>query len=204
MKIIYYFTFFCLLLFTGCGPKYIIKSEYTPPPETKNSKLCLDNCQNKQIKCQENCQNNFQNCMLNAHDLAKKSEGQRIQNYQYQMQQYNIRYQEFSYRNMNYDREIQHLNSLSHMKDRECKKYGDKRSCMELSNIQKDLKHLKHKKPYPPVQPGYPDFNSLLLDQQEKCSILKDCGCENNYNQCFSSCGGKINFHQICVENCDK
>ena len=48
-----------------------------------------------------------------------------------------------------------------------------------------------------PVIKSLSDF-----DESHKCN--RDCGCEGNFNSCYTICGGQIEEKQVCTAFCDQ
>ena len=69
-----------LLLFTGCGPRYVIKNQYIPPIAGV-SKGCLDNCASIRNACQDQCQRRYQYCLDDAYGKAKAVEQDELRAY---------------------------------------------------------------------------------------------------------------------------
>ncbi len=60
---------------------------------------------------------------------------------------------------------------------------------------------MYHSKPHEPYRPIKPTLDAEIKEFQKNCS--RECGCTKSYDSCFVSCGGKLNYEKICVENCD-
>jgi len=202
MKNVLMFCIVCLL-FSGCGPRFIVKNEYVPPIETENSKKCLNTCNITSDFCQQKCQNNYKDCSDKAFNTAKNIEKQEVIKYNNEVRHYQDEYYRYERENRMFEDDYYRMNEELNRDNYECRKHNDRFSCDRANETKNRVEHLRHKKPYPPIQPEQPNFNVILSDQQRVCESSKECGCQNTYDQCFSSCGGKINFQRICVDNCN-
>lgn len=65
---------------------------------------------------------------------------------------------------------------------------------------------------------AYPEYFAYVAEQQRQnltvwrqiddfadlSSCKKDCGCDDDYRQCYTLCGGQVTSERICVANCGK
>jgi hypothetical protein len=70
-------------------------------------------------------------------------------------------------------------------------------SCRELNRVESDLNPSNFSEPKRPLKPT---IYELIDKFKRKCTM--NCGCSNEYDRCFESCGGKIEHEKICVEYC--
>ncbi len=196
----WFFAIFCLFVFTGCGPKYIVKNSYIPP-SSQSGKQCVNKCEEHLRDCRTNCEINYNNCISSAFDRAKKIARISEQNYRKRYNKYLRKLDEYNYRMVDWQNEYdQNSRDLQYFRDR-CIKDKDKYACDRENDLRYVVKTLLRNKPHKPKHPKKLSFNDILLQQQNMCQ--KDCGCQSDYNVCFTSCGGEIISKRICVENCD-
>ena len=193
-KLIFLLTF--LMLSCG-GPKYIVKYEYIPP---ENNEGCLKKCNEVFNDCRLNCEQKKQVCFNKVHVEAQKvyekelsdyekalaSYRQEKRNYLNEIARWNDRYNSF-YRDYNYFKDI-------------CRKNKDNYACTRAEEIKEILLSLHREKPEKPEKPKKPDFHQILKELETTCRM--NCSCQEVFDNCFTSCGGKLIPHRICIENC--
>lgn len=189
-----------LLLFTGCGPRYIIKNQYIPPVGGI-SKGCLDNCSSIRNSCQVQCQRQHQYCLDDAYGRAKAVEQDELRAYDMAYSRYLMDFSHFKNDFHNWERDY---NDYSRDYDHyryQCEREKDRYACEKRDEIANRLKHLKKDKPREPWVPVKPSFEQILVTQQSACNT--SCGCDESYDGCFVGCGGQVIPQKICVENCN-
>lgn len=188
------------LLFSGCGPRYVIKNQYIPPVQV-NSQKCLDNCALSRQACQSQCQQRYQYCLDDAYGKAKAVEVDEMRAYDMAYARYMMDVSHFQMRMREWDRDYHdYSRDLSHFQSR-CEREKDPYSCKKRDELRNYLNRMKHDRPREPWVPTRPTFEQILVNQQSFCST--NCGCEQTYDNCFVGCGGTVIPHKICVENCD-
>ncbi|MBV5279411.1 MAG: hypothetical protein J0647_10385 [Campylobacteraceae bacterium] len=189
-----------LLLFTGCGPRYVIKNQYIPP-QAGVAKGCLDNCSAIRSSCQDQCQRRYQYCLDDAYGKAKAVEQDELRAYDMAYNRYLMDFSQFQHRARNWDRDyFDYSRDFNHFQ-LQCERQKDAYSCQKRDEVRNHMNRMKRDKPREPWVPSKPSFEQILVTQQSFCST--NCGCEQTYDNCFVGCGGQVIPHKICVENCD-
>jgi len=189
-----------LLLFTGCGPRYVIKNQYIPPIAGV-SKGCLDNCSSIRNSCQDQCQRRYQYCLDDAYGKAKAVEQDEIRAYDMAYSRYMMDFSRFQSSMHMWERDYYDYSRDFNHFQLQCERQKDNYSCHKRDELANHLKYMKRDKPREPWMPAKPSFEQILVNQQSFCST--NCGCEQSYDNCFVGCGGQVIPHKICVENCD-
>jgi len=188
------------LLFSGCGPRYVIKNQYIPPTQT-NSQKCLNQCAQARGACQAQCQQRYQYCLDDAYGKAKAVEQEELRAYDMAYMRYQMDFTQFRHRLHTWERDYHDYGrDLSHFQSR-CEREKDAYSCKRRDELRNHLNRMKRDRPREPWVPVRPSFEDILVNQQSFCTT--NCGCEQTYDNCFVGCGGTVIPHKICVENCD-
>lgn len=202
----YFASMILLLLFTACSPKYMVKTHYTHPTGP-NAKSCLENCETKRSTCQTQCNKQYDQCLINAEINAKDHFGlvmdeydRELEDYYYQMDQYTLQLRQWESKEHRLQLRQDRYNQRC-SKDQKNKKGEEPFSCKQAKEIKNQLRSMFHDKPYEPSQPFKPTLDNEIRKFQDNCS--RECQCTDSYDSCFVSCGGKLSYEKICVENCD-
>ena len=81
-----------------------------------------------------------------------------------------------------------------------CKKDRDYYACQRKEDLEEALETLSQTRPQPPGKPVKPSLESIVRELSSTCP--SDCGCKEEYDACFTSCGGRIVPEKYCVKNC--
>jgi len=189
------------ILFNGCSSSvFEIKNQYSLPPETEQTKKCLNVCTLTRDNCIHKYNESFKQCQelktKEVKRLAKEEETYfNIKNEKYQksLKHYVIHTRQW-------EKDYYNITDVLEKTTKECfdKNYF---SCEKKIELEKRLETMKTYKPIKPKAIEKENFQPLLNEKLKECN--HDCGCETEYNPCFINCGGKIEFEKICVENCD-
>ncbi len=185
-----YLLAFFLILFSGCSAKYKVVKEYNLPQDSENSKICIGLCQTKKIDCQTKCKSEFDICKIEANKVAQKNYEDEVKLYTAKLESYvndmssinvNYIYDPFFYDPYYYNQSI-FLSGYPYY-------YAPY------------PRAIFHQSAPMRAKPRKPSLEREQLKAQMKlCNI--DCGCNNNYDDCFRGCGGVISHKKICIENC--
>ncbi len=63
-----------LILLSACGPRFETRYSYTPPPESPQSRQCLQGCEFQRRQCLTIADNRYQICTLEARNEAAACE----------------------------------------------------------------------------------------------------------------------------------
>jgi hypothetical protein len=203
-----------LIILTACSPKYIIKTHYQHPL-TKTGSECIKTCEYKRDRCQTSCNNRNNICL----DKAKRDAKDNLPNlfadydmdmvdYQHDMDRYRFELDRWDYQRNLLQREYRissdgcaRLKSI-YKKNKSSKTEEKKnRLCKKNSQIKKRFYHYRDDlKPTEPSKPIKPSLSHEIKKFQKNCS--QSCSCTKSYDSCFISCGGKLSYQKICVDNC--
>ncbi len=191
------FLFLIGFIFISCSPKYEVKTIYKLP-ETEDGKKCISQCQIQYEFCKKECNQNYQKCLNSALKRAKEIYKEAEKDYQIKFKKYYREYSLYTEAYRSWLNKYERTKSDFEYYSRKCS--IDKKWCDEKNYYSRLLSELYSHKPKEPFKPQEPSFEKILQVQQSKCD--KECGCKNEYDTCFQSCGGKIEYKKICVENC--
>ena len=187
-----------ILLLTACSPRYEIKANYIAPTDAQG-KACLQNCLTQRKVCQIKCNAKQDECLIKARESAKESFPHTIKAYQEELREYEDELREYHLELDSWKRKIEFTNlDLKHYRDR-CQQ-NNKYECNQANEVRDSLRHLEYDKPTKPQKPTRPTLASEIQDAQRVCN--SSCSCENEYNSCFSACGGTVRYERFCIENC--
>ena len=196
-----------IFLMSGCSPKYVVKTHYLAPT-TKEGINCIKRCETSRGACQKECDKNFDKCLYIAKKDAKQSLDRELQEYDramrdyyHEMNSYNQEMDRFQYRKDKLEDDYSHFDARC--KESKKKSREDKYSCRRASDIDSELRskyRFSSDEPKKPIRPKKPTLSGQIKKLQKNCS--RDCGCSKSYDKCYSSCGGKLTYEKICIENC--
>ena len=72
--------------------------------------------------------------------------------------------------------------------------------CRRAREADNELTSLEAIEPILPNRPDKPILSKEIKRAQKSCS--NKCGCQKEYDNCFVSCGGTLDYKKFCVENC--
>lgn len=192
--------FVMVLLFAGCGPRYVIKNQYIPPASSL-SQNCLNQCSLIRQSCQDQCQRNYQYCLDDAYAKAKAVEVDELRAYDRAYMSYRMDYMQYEHALHRWQRDYHdYSRDLSYYQN-QCERNKDPHACKKRDDLRHYMNRLSRERPREPWVPVRPTFEQILVNQQSFCTT--NCGCEQSYDNCFVGCGGQVIPHKICVENCD-
>ena len=195
------FLILMLLLITACSPRYEIKTHYTPPTDF-SGKQCVQTCTNDKRTCQSRCDQKEDQCLAIAEQSARDAFPSLMLDYQDLQDQYLYSLDGYN-REMNaWERKKERLKDNYEHYRHKCKKDDSKSyECRKSKEANDELRHMHRSEPDEPVKPEQPTLDTEIKNAQKSCH--HNCGCASEYDNCFSSCGGKLTHEKICVENCD-
>ncbi len=181
-----------MLLFTACSPKYKIVKEYHPPKTTATTpqtSICLGTCQTKRQACKSSCKSAFNTCKIKADQIAKERYTKQMQYYTQALERYvndvniQMQFSAFDYYSdsfyLPYARGpfYGHANSLFWYDPMPIYSYGPR-----------------------PQRPSLKQ--EIRKAQAEFCDL--DCGCTQQFDDCYIGCGGEVTSKKVCIENCSE
>lgn len=187
-----------LLLFCSCStkPEYHIHKTYIG-----GDKKCTEKCEYEKKKCDIKCEKEYKTCIEFAKSEAKKIYRDRQIAYRYEIGRYSRLYEDYL---KEYDKWFLRYEVIydeySYYRRRCEKDKKDSYACEKSDKLKRELDNLSFLKPSPPVKPKPADFSSIFKNLKKDCD--KKCNCEEDFDRCFSLCGGKIKIEKICIKNC--
>ncbi len=188
------------IFLAGCGPRYVIQHEYIPPLH-HNAQSCLDQCAFTKQTCQTQCQQERQYCLEDAYIRARKIEQSELSAYDLAYMRYQMDFNQYRHFLHLWENDYYIYRRDFELFQSRCERERDTFTCRKRDELRHQMNRLMAQRPREPLIPIRPDFNQILSYQQSTCPI--DCGCQINYDSCFTGCGGTVIPHKICVENCD-
>jgi hypothetical protein len=188
------------LLLTACAsPVYKVVYDYIPPTAADGPN-CVMQCQTAQQSCQLPCDDGYRLCMERSPEEARLSHQIDKDRYLRELERYNGELEAYYSSLARYEDRRRELERDRDRYERDCRgDVKDKRACKRLDEVKDELRWLSE--PGRPGKPVEPSYSASLQEQQGMCS--RDCGCEVQYNGCYTACGGAVRSRQVCVENCD-
>ncbi len=187
-----------IFLFSCGGPTFNVAYKYVPPKDNKN---CLIRCKEEYNKCNLNCKKEYQNCLDDARKRAEEIYKKELENYSKELSTYNEAYTTYQRDLLEWNRNYRKLYKDYLFFKKECKKHKhDYYICDRKYQLEEALDTLNRTKPNPPEKPKKPNFSEILSELSSSCSM--DCGCDEKYRVCFTSCGGEVVPYKYCVKNC--
>lgn len=200
MKLQTFLLFTCTLFFWGCSPKYVMKYEYIPSND-EGFNVCTTQCEIKRNSCQVAFEAQKQDCLneakKRAEDIFRVENSQYKEKYAIYEQKYQIYYDKVYQIQLQRDVVYRDYQYFSHRCDYEHEKYA----CRRARNLRYELDVFDNKSFYKPVEPSKPILSKIYNQEARFCP--KNSQCDNVYDKCYTSCGGKIIPHRVCIENCE-
>ncbi len=188
------------ILFAGCAPKYVLQKQYITPKNMNFQSFSQECSQNRTI-CQEKCRTNFDNCLSNAYDRAKNIYAISNKNYEKKYQRYLTRMNDYNFNIIDwysrYDKDYRDWQYFRNI----CRKNSNRYVCSKEDDLRYIVKNEIQNKPKKPKEPRSTSFEKILSIQQKLCN--QNCGCQSEFDICFTRYGGIIKSNRECVENCD-
>ena len=197
----YIFLSLTALLFIACSPKYEIKTLYTQPT-TNQGKVCVKECNVKRETCQVHCNQKRDNCLAQAKSRAKNKFSSLMDEYEHVMHGYEAEMNRYDGEIASWDREHIRLKQQFQTYRGLCDDKKDRKSyeCRRARETDDKLSSLENIEPTPPTRPNKPLLSEEIKEAQKSCS--NKCGCQKEYDNCFVSCGGTLDYKKFCIENC--
>ncbi len=188
------------IFFIGCGPKYIVKKQYTPSNNASFSS-CVSGCSEQKELCELESNRNYEVCLNNTYDRAKDM-------YENQLAMYDRAYDDYlfdlrKYNKIQYkmERKYNFLKKDYKYFNHQCVKKKDFYACDRRNIIQKEMHHMKKNAKRYPQEPLKPSLYHITRTQQSFCKQSNKC--QKNFDMCYTNCGGSVVPYKFCVSNCD-
>ncbi len=187
-----------LLLLSSCGgPEFAVSYSYIPP---KGGNGCLKRCQENYERCRSSCADSYRKCIERSREKALSIYREEVKTYRKELSSYREAYGD-------YERALSEWNSSYAELERDyayfktaCRQSNDRYACERKEELEEALRKMERGKPSPPRKPKKPEFSSLFNEIKSSCD--SSCGCREDYNRCFTSCGGTLIPHKFCIKNC--
>lgn len=189
---------FFLLLCSACAPRYETQTIYQYPDNYRPQ--CFKNCKNNLFQCEKKTLNIYNKCMNEANRRSKDIFNYEMKKYKANLNNYLAKEKLYQSQKKSYQAKFDDLKTDEKYFSEKCNQ-TDKFACEKLVNIKHALDKLSS--PLSPIKnkPEAPSFNEIIKIQSQYCHQTNIC--QQEYNACFTSCGGKVIYKQVCVENCD-
>jgi len=194
-------TLFAFLL-TACSPKYEIKTLYTLPTDTQG-RSCVQTCSTERKLCQAHCNQKQDVCLIEAKQNAQNAYPELMREYQDVLAQYNDAMNQYESEFSTWKREERRVHQDFNHYQESCS-HGPQNSyeCRRAGELDAALQSLEEHQPQAVERPIKPSLNGEIKKEQQYCS--NECGCTKDYDNCFVSCGGQLQYKKFCIENCEK
>lgn len=197
-----YFVLWLVIGLAGCvSPQYQTAYRFTPPPAGAG-KVCLTRCDASLAQCKNQCAAKTSQCLAKARSQAQSelpvllgAWEREILVWEKAMDRYEteLRFWEMEMRQRRLMYDLQRDVRPCRPGERHCTRYPRR-------------PHFGYPRAWDrPESPGPAPKRPTLASetariQAETCP--NDCGCDANYRQCYASCGGNVQPHQVCIKNC--
>jgi len=192
---------FVFVLISACSPKYKIVHDYSAP-NTESGLQCINQqCQAENTQCQKSCSNKFDSCLVDEEEKAKNDFNKILDQYYLTLESYQNKLEVFYYNEKLYHENIRLYKDNKQRALEECAiKKVAKKHCSKYQRAVKSY-HL-NLRPNRPAKPYKPTLRRTTIEYQKVCK--NSCQCNDHFNQCYVSCGGKVHTRKICIDNCEK
>ncbi|TCK03387.1 hypothetical protein [Phorcysia thermohydrogeniphila] len=199
MKKLLYVTTCLSLMLASCGsPRYIVKYKYVPP---QNSKECLKSCEVKFEECQKSCNEKFQRCINKSWEEARKIYQAELLSYRKELSAYREKRRNYLNDLIEWNEQFKRVYRDYRFFSSICRRTKERYACERKRELRELLDTVKAEKPKKPSKPKEPSLDSIFREISSKCTT--QCGCQELFNNCFVSCGGKLIPYKMCIENCE-
>jgi len=189
-----------VVLLTGCASKYALQKEYIVPQNIKFENFAQD-CSAKRVTCEQKQKKDYNICLNNALERAKNIQTLSNKKYQKKYQRYLTRMNDYNFNIIDWQSEYdKDYRDWQYFRD-QCRKNNDKYSCDREDDLRYIVKNERKDRPREPREPRFVTFTEILATQQKLCNVKNEC--ENKFDICFISHGGKVRSNRVCIENCD-
>lgn len=190
-------------------PVYKTKKVYIQP-ENQEGKACVEECRKTAKVCVADCKQAYERCYRYAPELTSKNISRARRKYKDQLAVYNEEIKAYDYERNKVERYRRGLQKQWRRYNERCTNVFDTpNACDRKRDIEWKLKDFEleyseflRKEPKRPAKPNLPSEESLIQAIRNKV-CKKDCGCRDQFERCFTPCGGRIETKKICVENCE-
>lgn len=189
-----------VLLLTGCAPEYETRYELTPPAST-GGLSCLNQCEGKSRMCNLQCTRQYDQCSVRAEQQARLELPERLREYDTKLADWKREMDRYETDQRFYEMELHQRQLQRELLHLTCNRDGQKaESCFHQHSKYDSLPSMN-----PPTSPGASPAQPTLSGETARIRDLtcsKECKCDDQYRQCYSSCGGAVKPYQFCVKNC--
>lgn len=189
-----------VLFLSGCAPQYETRYAFTPPTST-GGLSCLTGCEAQTRTCNLQCSQQYAQCSAKAEQQAQTALPAQLSDYDTQLASWQRTMDRYETDRRFYEMEL-HQRELQHDLQRlTCEKDGkESASCLHQHSLLQGLPLLNE-----PSRPDKAPEKPTLASETARIRDLicsNECKCDDQYRQCYTSCGGAVKPYQFCVENC--
>lgn len=189
----YWFITLLSTLLLSCAPQYETRYELIPPKNV-SALQCLKPCEAKLQQCNMSCTQRFDACSVKAAQQAQLELPKRMQEYEVALAVWRERYNHYLQDKMHYDMRRDQARAMREL-------------CLSTQSDPKACPHTPHMawsdRPIEPENKPEPPTLVSLTNTIREATCQRNCQCDDQYRSCYSSCGGGVKPHQICVKNCN-
>lgn len=191
----------CWLL-SGCAPQYEVRYAFTPPVSASGLS-CLNRCDTQTRACNLQCEQQFSQCSAKAEQQAKATLPALLSEYDTHLMGWQREMERYETDLRFYDMELRQRELQQDLRQMTCERDGkESSSCHHQHALLRGLPFLNEPR-RPDSAPNRPTLASETARIRDlTCS--KTCQCDEEYRQCYTSCGGAVKPYQFCVQNCPK
>ncbi len=190
-----------LIFLSACSPKYKLVQQKIPPEITTSSSQCLAQCETQMSTCKNSCQTQHSMCLAEQAEFAKQQYPKQLEIDTAALEAYYAKLSLYESQQRGYDAQSALYLKQAHEYKHLCKTALFNRASHCANAKAANYQYSTLSRPTAPKKPNKTTLEELTISSQEQCN--KKCGCEQSYERCFISCGGKIETKRICVSNCD-
>ena len=195
-----YFLLLLSLFFLGCSPKYVLKNHYIPSSK-EGFVGCVQECDSKRDRCEKEAVETYEICRQDAYNRTKDIYQIELIAYEKEYTLYLKELNFFSSSHFSWQNRFNLVyQDYKYFLDK-CHKHKDSYACARQGELDVNLKDLRLRKPLKPREPLRLNFNEMYEKELLTCKASNNC--LNEYDKCYTSCGGEVVPYRICVENCD-
>lgn len=207
---------FCLFGMVACGPMYKTVTDYHPPKDSR-ARQCVNSCDAMKHSCNSQCKDREHQCEMVNQGLkiieqnSCYTKQRRCETENSRINNLNLTDQTECYKREN--RCMQDLSRKERSKQRECanqQRICDKGGYCSAFSCDSDLGSSD----YYCKQHCDSTFRNIsncdlncdsAIDNSNCRNTNRQCerSCSNNYDQCFTNCGGRIEKREVCIFNCN-
>lgn len=201
MNKVWLFFLGCWLL-TGCTPQYETRYAFSPPASTSGLS-CLNRCDGQTRACNTQCSQQFGQCSAKAAQQAQVELPAKMTDYETRLSAWQREMERYETEQRFYAMELRQRELQHDLQRLTCDRDGKaSASCLHHQGLLHGMP-LLHEPNRPDSAPDKPDLASETA-RIRNLTCSNECKCDDDYRQCYTSCGGAVKPYPFCVQNCPK